>query len=68
MEGLLATLCKGIRPMSFALDRRYRGVHTWIIHSVHTNFRSELNIRHILRPYLFSIIVHKLCLNSLPEG
>ena len=55
-------------PMSFTLDGRHRVVHTWIIHSVYTNFRSELNIRHILRPYLFSMIVHKPCLNSLPEG
>ena len=57
-----------IRSMSFTLDRRHRVVHTWIVHSVHTNFRSELNIPHILRQFLFSIIVHKPCLNNLPEG
>ena len=66
--GLAGHALQRIWLMSFTLGGRHRLVHTWIVHSVHTNFRSELNIPHILSPYLFSIIIHKPYLNSLPEG
>lgn len=65
--GLADHALQGIRPMSFALDRRYRTAHTWIVHSVYTNLRSKLNIRHILRPYLFSMVLNRPYLNDPPE-